>query len=243
MKITRTAAAVAAAPTAVFMNTSIAMSGGTSSPLAPADSASDKELSAKWWQWAASTPFSEVGPFGQFGTDCGENQPNGNTWFLAGSFGDPAERSCEIPAGTRLFFPVVNVECSSLETGTPFFGGTVAERGACVQQALFAFEPPFAELDGEPIVSDLDAFTVTSPNFPTAAAPDNAAFIPAGRGVALSRGVWLLPPLGPGDHELHFGAASVIPPSGVHARGDLPPHGRVSRADRHIREWESSLLR
>ena len=159
MMIGRKAAAAAVTLAAVFMNPNLAMAGGTTNQVAPPDPAAYKQLSAKWWQWVASTPLSEGGPFGTFGTDCAENQPNGNTWFLAGSFGDPAERTCTIPADTRLFFPVVNVECSSLEAA-PFFGATVAERRACVEQALFAFEPLVAELDGEPLVADLNAFTI-----------------------------------------------------------------------------------
>jgi hypothetical protein len=204
MKITRTSAAVAVALAALFVDPGNANAGRLASPLAPASSASYKELSAKWWQWAASMEFSEDGPFGQSGTDCGQNQPNGNTWFLAGSVGDPAERTCEIPAGKRLFFPVVNVECSSLEPA-PFFGGTVAERRACVQQDDFAFAPLFAELDGEPIVPDLDAFTFVSPNFPMVAVGGNPFGIPPGSGFSVSRGVWLLlAPLSPGEHTLHF---------------------------------------
>ena len=213
MRITRTSAAVAIAIAATFLNTGIATSTAASGPLAPAHPATYKQLSAKWWQWAASTPFREDGPFGQRGTDCGQNQPNGHTWFLAGSFAlDPAVRSCNIPAGTRLFFPVATVECSSLEGGTPFFGGTVAERRACVEQELFAFVPLFAELDGEAIVPDLNAYTVVSPNFPLVAVADNPAGIPAGRGFAVSKGIWLLlAPLSPGEHTLHFAGQFTDP--------------------------------
>jgi hypothetical protein len=212
MRITRTAA-VAIALVAIFLNPGIATSSAVTGPLARAP-ASYKQLSAKWWQWAASTPFSEDGPFGQFGTDCGQNQPNGNTWFLAGSFGGPAVRSCDVPAGTRLFFPVVTVECSSLEPA-PFFGGTVAERRACVEQELFAFVPLFAELDGEAIVPDLNAYTVVSPNFPLVAVADNPAGIPEGRGFAVSKGIWLLlAPLSPGEHTLHFAGRFTDPAFG-----------------------------
>jgi hypothetical protein len=211
----RRAAAVVVALTAVFLSPRIAMAGDATTEVAPLDVAAYAQLSAKWWQWAASTPFSEDGPFGTLDTDCGENQPNGNTWFLAGSFGPAADRTCAIPAGTRLFFPVVNVECSSLEEGTDFFGGTVAERRACVEQPLFAFEPLFATLDSAPIVPDLTAYTIVSPNFPITAVDGNPAGIPAGRGFAVSRGVWLLlEPLSPGTHELHFAGRLLDPAFG-----------------------------
>ncbi len=240
MRITRTAA-VAIALAAIFLNPGSATSSAASGPLARAP-ATYKQLAAKWWKWAASTPFSEDGPFGERGTDCGQNQPNGNTWFLAGSFGDPADRSCDIPAGTRLFFPVVTVECSSLEPA-PFFGGTVAERRACVEQELFAFVPLFAELDGEAVVPDLNAYTVVSPNFPLVAVADNPAIIPEGRGFAREQG--------------HLAAAGATQPRrahpplrgsihrpglrGIHARSHLPPHGGI--AARRDHGWTEPLLR
>jgi hypothetical protein len=216
----RRAAAFVVALTAVLFSPSIAGAGDAPTQVAPVNSAAYGQLSAKWWQWAVSTPFSDDGPFGT-PTDCGENQPNGNTWFLAGSLGQSVERLCEIPAGTRLFFPVVNVECSSLEEA-PFFGGTVAERRACVEQPLLAFEPLSATLDGAPIVSDLHAYTVTSPNFPITAVEGNPFGIPAGRGFAVSKGVWLLlEPLSPGSHELHF-------------RGSIPGFNFTSDASYHL---------
>ena len=175
------------------------------SVLARPSAASYKALSAKWWQWAASTPFSDNGPFGQSGTDCSENQPEGKVWFLAGQFtSDPATRKCVIPAGRWLFLPVINVECSSLEA-EPFYGGTVAERRACVEKDIFAFSELVATLDGRAIVPNLDDYEVTSPNFPIVAVDGNPASIPAGRGFSVSKGVWLLlAPLDRGPHTIEF---------------------------------------
>jgi len=202
------------------------------SVLAPASPAEYQELSARWWQWAASTPFSAQGPFGQAGTDCSQSQPAGHTWFLAGQFTDlPAERTCTIPAGTLLFLPLINVECSSLE-GPPFQGDTPAQRRACVQKADFDMIPLAAELDGEPITAHLPTRTVISPDFRIRAVDGNPASIPTGSGFSTSKGIWLLlAPLSPGKHLLHF--AGAIP--AFNFAPEATYHLTVSRPARHGR--------
>jgi hypothetical protein len=194
---------VVASPIAT-MPTATASPGG--SALAPVNPAAYKELSAKWWQWAASFQQTADGPFTQASTSCGESQPDGNVYFLAGQVTPaPAERTCEIPAGKRLFLPVINVECSSLEVDTDFFGGTPAERRACVEDPSFAPSDLEATLDDQPIVPDLQDYEVVSGNFPLTAVDGNPVAIPPGRGFSVSRGVWLLlAPLSPGEHKIRF---------------------------------------
>lgn len=175
-----------------------------SSALAPVNPAAYKELSAKWWQWAASLPPTVGGPFDQGSINCGENQPAGNVYFLAGVTSGPVVRTCEIPAGKRLFLPVINVECSDLEDD-PFFGGTPAERRACVENPLFTPSELVATLDGQSIVPDLQDFEVVSTNFPFTPVAGNPFGIFPGSGSSVSRGVWLLlAPLSPGEHTIVF---------------------------------------
>jgi hypothetical protein len=71
--------------------------------------ASVAQLSTEWWQWAMSIP-SEVNPLRDLtGANCGAGQ-QGAVWFLAGGFGSSKiRRSCVVPAGKPLFFPVVNM--------------------------------------------------------------------------------------------------------------------------------------
>jgi hypothetical protein len=186
-----------------------------SSVVAPPDVPSYKELSAKWWQWAASTAKSEDGPFSAKGPNCGENQPNGKVFFLAGQFtSETTEKVCEVPRNKWLFLPVINVECSSNEVGTIWYGGTVAERRDCVNQYDFApvYSTLYAELDDGSIVpqDQLKNYLVTSPNFPINAVSENAAWIPEGKGFSVSKGVWLLlAPLSPGEHIITFGGENV----------------------------------
>src|SRR5262245_55974278 len=80
----------------------------------------------KWWKWSFSLPVPQnptVTPAG----DCSNGQ-SGPVWYL---YGGPPTVTCNMPFGKSVFFPVVNTECSDLETGTPFFGASAADRAAC----------------------------------------------------------------------------------------------------------------
>ena len=173
-------------------------------PSARPHGASYAEWSARWWQWAFSTPTTPTGPFGEDAVDCGVNQPNRKVWFLAGPFnasGD-VERTCTIPVGTMLLIPVINVECSNLES-PPFFGATPVERVACVEADLFTFADLEVTVDGEP-VADLEQYEVTSPDFAFTGVPGNPTGI-EGAGFSTSRGVYvMLTPFPPGSYTITF---------------------------------------
>jgi hypothetical protein len=63
---------------------------------------------AEWWQWALGIP-SAVNPLTDItGEHCAQRQVD-KVWFLAGSVTtDSVVRTCEIPAGKSLFFPLIN---------------------------------------------------------------------------------------------------------------------------------------
>lgn len=69
---------------------------------------SQEDWSKRWWRWALSFDEDEspVGdPDGRF---CAFGQ-TGPVWFLAGTYGTARTiRSCRVPAGKTLFFPLVN---------------------------------------------------------------------------------------------------------------------------------------
>lgn len=67
------------------------------------------EWAATWWTWVLSIP-EEVNPlFDTTGANCAVGQ-SGHVWFLAGTTGadGPVTRTCEIPEGKALFFPLLN---------------------------------------------------------------------------------------------------------------------------------------
>lgn len=63
---------------------------------------------AAWWEWVLGVPGASnpaADPTGQY---CAQRQVD-RVWFLAGSFSSaPVVRSCSIPAGKSLFFPLIN---------------------------------------------------------------------------------------------------------------------------------------
>jgi hypothetical protein len=72
------------------------------------------EWSAIWWQWLLSIP-EDKSPAGDLtGENCETNQ-QGPIWFLAGTFGGAAERTCTIPSGKAIMFSPINSECSYAE--------------------------------------------------------------------------------------------------------------------------------
>lgn len=177
-----------------------------------------QQWSADWYQWAFSLPIDHSPLFDI--ADCSTGQA-GSVWFLGGSAdGLPKTRSCTMPSGTALFFPLINVECSDLELN----GTTDRELRSCAQVGgnLILTDPTKlnATLDGVPIVN-LSQYRVESPLFNFGPLPANnfiAYFCtvqgegcpppPAGaKGISVSDGVYLmLLPLSPGVHTLHFHA-------------------------------------
>jgi hypothetical protein len=83
------------------------------------------EWSAKWWVWAYSMPVDHHPLYDT--ADCSEGQL-GKVWFLGGTFtatpvpgGTSAtvNRTCTVPTGTALFFPIINSEAATLEGDGP----------------------------------------------------------------------------------------------------------------------------
>ncbi|MEY5100207.1 MAG: hypothetical protein RJA36_2926 [Pseudomonadota bacterium] len=63
---------------------------------------------ADWWKWAVSIPAANNPLLDSTGQYCGERQ-TGNVWFLAGYAGSgTVSRTCTVPAGKSLFFPIIN---------------------------------------------------------------------------------------------------------------------------------------
>ncbi|PYJ19840.1 MAG: hypothetical protein DME99_11560, partial [Verrucomicrobia bacterium] len=66
------------------------------------------EWGAQWWRWAYSFPAAQFPPLQAGEVDCSLGQ-SGSVWFLAGTAGQgPVTRSCTIPAGKALFFPIIS---------------------------------------------------------------------------------------------------------------------------------------
>ena len=182
------------------------------------------DLAASWWQWAHSTSTSI--PSNQFGdpnnptlepraVDCSLNQPQRKVWFLAGTSFEPftgAQRTCTVPTGTFLFFPLLHAACDNL---TPPTQGVTDPTilGNCATDIIngVTVTSLTATVNGVPVAQDLTQFRTKSPLFTFNAVADNPFApqgSPAGTGQAVSDGFYvLLTPLPPGTHVITFGGA------------------------------------
>jgi hypothetical protein len=162
------------------------------------------EWAAMWWQTAFATPVIE-GDHPVFSG--GAFQGPKGVVFLSGVFSDePAVIKITIPAGTPIFFPVINTECSVFEPD-PFHGDDEDELRKCANEHIDNTSDRFAVIDGQP-VRNLDAYRTETPLFVWGPMPeDNILGAPEGTtSEAVDAGVYLLlAPLSVGKHVIHFG--------------------------------------
>ena len=173
---------------------------------------------AEWWLWMGQFPLADnpiTDPDGSRGG--AEYQPGGRVWYLAGTFGGPAERSVEVPVGTSLLFPLINWDVWSPEDC--WWIGASNEPDPCSAEDLQLFLDDFfgnhitglsVILDGEP-VPNLFAYRATSGPFTMPIEPgtlwNDIGYSPGPRYPNLSDGYYvMLKPLTPGEHLLTFSA-------------------------------------
>lgn len=177
-----------------------------------------RSRTAEWWQWALSIPTAQNPMLDTTGERCALGQ-RGSTWFLTGAFGGgPVERTCSIPAGKELFFPVVN----GMFFDSPNVCGqgsehlTVQEMRSMLAAFTAGVTDLSVEVDGRPV---RQVRRVQSRIFEVVMPEDNAfdavcASVggqPAGIfAPAVDDGYYVsLKPLPPGEHTLHFHAENA----------------------------------
>lgn len=173
------ASVVAETSPSVVVETSA--SGTAAVPLASGD------LQSRWWTWAASEPDATNPVADTDGGACAVNQAD-DVWFLAGTFGTKAARSCPLPTGVPVAFPVVN-RLGAEQDCADFMS---AAEGSAV-------------LDGEAVEVDRyagESVTVTG-------AEGNPVTAEAGTFTAIGCGLWVqMPALSPGAHTLEIRGSS-----------------------------------
>ncbi len=163
------------------------------------------EWTGRWWQWALSIPKDTNPAADNTGKNCAVNQ-NGPVWFLAGTFGGPAERSCTIPAGKAILFSPINSECSYAEFPNL---KTESDLRACAKTQQDHVTSKEVTVDGV-TMRDLDKYRVQSPLINFAFPNNNVVGVPPGQTQGVSDGHWVfLQPLSSGKHEIHFIGSSV----------------------------------
>ena len=165
------------------------------------------EWTARWWQWLLSIPIDRNPAADETGENCDEGQI-GPVWFLAGTFGGLNERVCAIPAGKSILFPVINAECSYAEYPDL---RSEAELRQCAVSSNEGITELMVTIDGRAISqSELLRYRVQSPLFDVNFPRGNIFSVQEGPSQAVSDGIWVfLPPLTPGQHEIHFKGSIV----------------------------------
>jgi hypothetical protein len=137
----------------------------------------------------------------------------GDTWFLAGDpagSGEPVERTCSMPAGSRLFFPVVNYAWVFTDPETDTDKQARKETQAFMTGLLS--DPGFRKsmvvtVDGKEVHRIVRGkshfFDVQLPENNVLNSPKDP--VPAGTYRAFADGFWVtLPPLSEGEHTIHW---------------------------------------
>ena len=179
--------------------------------------------SAAWQQWADSIEVAHHPLFDN--GDCSMGQ-SGPVWFLGGKFCAPGSacsytgvvRTCNVPRGKALYFPVLNYEDSALEEDVaenPH--NELYQQIATMRQVVYNGEDAatvYCWIDGAPIPDLRDRFRVQSNVFSFTIPNDNLfktiygnSNFPAGSYFPALDDGWyvMLGQLTPGHHIVHFG--------------------------------------
>jgi hypothetical protein len=163
------------------------------------------DWSAIWWQWLLSIPEDKSPAGDSTGEDCGTNQ-QGPIWFLAGTFGGSAERTCTIPSGKAIMFSPINSECSYAEYPDEKTESDLLECAKTFQDQTTSAQ---VTINGTAI-ENLDQFRIQSPPFNVTIPENNVFGVSSGPTQAVSDGLWvILKPLPVGEHKIGFKGSSV----------------------------------
>jgi hypothetical protein len=139
------------------------------------------------------------------GEMCTEYQ-DGPVWFLLGSGGGKAERSCTVPAGKAILIPNIIIECSYAEDQSL---QTIADLETCAKEGIDITTEVWATIDGEEL-PESELYRIKSAPFNFSFPENNVFGAPAGPTQGVSDGYWtFIKPLAPGEHTIHVGGLQV----------------------------------
>ena len=160
------------------------------------------EWSRAWWQWAASFAREDSPVADRTGERCAARQ-SGQVWFLAGTYGTRRTiRTCTVPAGRHLFFPLINYVVMRRPTGSTSCAAVTRSAAEMMEDASGLL----LEVDGVRYPDLMRHRQATRECFDLGALtePRTQIFPAAANGYYV-----MLKPLAPGRHTLNFGG--VLP--------------------------------
>jgi hypothetical protein len=173
-----------------------------------------EEWTAEWWRWALSLPRDQNPITDTTGEHASHNQ-DGPVWFLAGTFGGLLERTCGIPAGKAIFFPISCNETSFAEC--PNFKAE-EELREFAKKDIDQVKTIMATINGERL-PDSDKRRVQCATFELTLPQGNVVGGSPGKTVSASDGYWVfLKPLPAGKNEIHFFSSCRIGTQWIEAR-------------------------
>jgi hypothetical protein len=167
-----------------------------------------------WWLWAFNIPKATNPLFKNGVMDCSVAQ-TGNVWFLAGNFGEVSERSCTIPSGKALFFPLYNSVWWTPAPGTDAGCKNEINCRQAVNQSVLGVKSYSCRIDGQPCIWRYPIVRSQSDNLPFTINPDSILVteyedLAGTRNTSISDGYWvMIPPLKTGAHTIRFTAKAT----------------------------------
>lgn len=166
------------------------------SPDAKVQGLTQPQWTERWWQWASSFDYSSSPVSDRSGERCGAGQ-KGRMWFLAGVYGSaPVKRRCVVPAGTYLFFPILNY----IVTARPDGQSTCDSLMMQAKDLTDGVDDLTLQIDGVSVAGLGAHRQATDSCFDLFEGQDEAIAPSAGNGYYV-----MLQPLEPGRHTLRWG--------------------------------------
>jgi hypothetical protein len=179
------------------------------------------DWSAVWYQWVSSMPANANPLFDT--ADCSAGQ-SGPVFFLGGRFcsstdpkcpDKPSERSCTVPAGKALYFPVLNSQCINAEANLGYCGSAgafITEMRAYLADGIDQTINLGVTVDGKKLKGNLKTDYRVQSNVFSAVLPDKNFLeavgetgIGAGTYWGVDDGIYvMLQPLPKGTHTINF---------------------------------------
>lgn len=154
----------------------------------------------EWWKWCYFDPYGISPASDTTGKSCAKGQTNEDVWFLGGTFGGRAVRTCEVPKNRAIFFPIINDIISfytdpdlKTEHDLHDYASADLDHTSVLSVRVDGFE-----------IQDLFSYRIHSSLFEIVLPPSGNESTPR-KTQAVSDGYWIfLKPLPRGVHELEF---------------------------------------